>query len=71
MNEQGNNTNTAPFARKISNTAKELAQRMHTIIWSLNAENDTVENFLSAPAGPGVADFRRVTRHTRRTDWRD
>lgn len=34
------------FARKISNTAREIAQRMHTIIWSLNQENDRVDNFV-------------------------
>ena len=39
------NGNTNHFAQKISTTAKEIAQRMNTIIWSLNAENDTLGNF--------------------------
>lgn len=43
--EKGNSEATAPFAQKISATAKEIAQRMHTIIWSLNAENDSLQNF--------------------------
>jgi signal transduction histidine kinase len=33
------------FPQKISQTVKEIAQRMHTIIWSLNEENDTLGNF--------------------------
>jgi signal transduction histidine kinase len=33
------------FGHKISLTAKDIAQRMHTIIWSLNSENDTIANF--------------------------
>lgn len=34
------------FSEKISATAKEIAQRMNTIIWSLNTENDTLHNFV-------------------------
>ncbi|MBC7535140.1 MAG: hypothetical protein H7258_05550 [Ferruginibacter sp.] len=41
-----NPVNTISFAHKISITAKDIAQRMHTIIWSLNAENDTLGNFV-------------------------
>ena len=37
--------NTENFSRKISATAKEIAIRMNTIIWSLNVENDTLQNF--------------------------
>lgn len=37
--------NTENFSRKISATAKEIALRMNTIIWSLNVENDTLQNF--------------------------
>jgi signal transduction histidine kinase len=46
MAHQGSTVNTTSFAQKISLTAKDIAQRMHTIIWSLNAENDTLENFV-------------------------
>ena len=45
------------FGEKISHTAKDIAQRMHTIIWSLNAENDTVENFAEYVRQFGVAYF--------------
>ncbi|MEO7523133.1 MAG: 7TM diverse intracellular signaling domain-containing protein, partial [Ferruginibacter sp.] len=44
--QQGNTINTSAFAQKISVTAKDIAHRMHTIIWSLNVENDTLENFV-------------------------
>ncbi|MDB5203025.1 MAG: hypothetical protein JWQ27_2434 [Ferruginibacter sp.] len=37
--------NIGSYAQKISLTAKDIAQRMHTIIWSLNEENDTLQNF--------------------------
>lgn len=45
------------FAQKISATAKDIAQRMHTIIWSLNAENDSVENFAEYVRQYGVSYF--------------
>ncbi len=45
------------FGQKISHTAKDIAQRMHTIIWSLNAENDTVNNFAEYVRQYGVAFF--------------
>lgn len=45
------------FGNKISLTAKDIAQRMHTIIWSLNAENDTVINFAEYVRQYGVSFF--------------
>lgn len=58
MAHQGSNTeNTASFANKISITAKDIAQRMNTIIWSLNAENDTLENFVEYVRQYGVSFF--------------
>jgi len=47
----------AVFARKISNTAREIAQRMHTIIWSLNQENDRVDNFVEYVRQYGLGFF--------------
>jgi signal transduction histidine kinase len=46
-NQEGENNqdNRVNFPRKISATAKEIALRMNTIIWSLNVENDTLQNF--------------------------
>ncbi len=46
QSSNANTTNVTSFAEKISVTAKDIAQRMNTIIWSLNAENDTLENFV-------------------------
>jgi signal transduction histidine kinase len=57
MAHQGNTSNTAHFAQKISTTAKDIAQRMHTIIWSLNAENDTLDNFIEYVRQYGVSFF--------------
>ncbi len=45
------------FATKISATAKEIAQRMNTIIWSLNTENDTLRNFIEYVRQFGVSYF--------------
>jgi len=45
MVHKSNPETNSSFAQKISLTAKDIAQRMHTIIWSLNAENDTLGNF--------------------------
>ncbi|MES2648390.1 MAG: two-component regulator propeller domain-containing protein [Bacteroidota bacterium] len=45
------------FAQKISATAKDIAQRMHTIIWSLNADNDTLGNFSEYVRQFGVSFF--------------
>lgn len=42
---QSSSNEPANFSVKISATAKEIAQRMNTIIWSLNTENDTLQNF--------------------------
>lgn len=60
MAHQNNATNqerTVSFANKISITAKEIAQRMHTIIWSLNAENDTLKNFVEYVRQYGISYF--------------
>ena len=48
------------FAKKISLTAKDIAQRMHTIIWSLNAENDTLGNFSEYVRQYGVSFFENT-----------
>lgn len=48
---------TPVFAQKISSTAKDIAQRMHTIIWSLNIENDTIENFVEYVRQHGISFF--------------
>ena len=49
------------FGQKISATAKDIAQRMHTIIWSLNTENDTLENFSEYVRQYGVSFFENST----------
>lgn len=45
------------FPQRISSTAKEIAQRMNTIIWSLNQENDSLENFVEYVRQYGVSFF--------------
>ncbi|MEP6710935.1 MAG: 7TM diverse intracellular signaling domain-containing protein [Ferruginibacter sp.] len=60
MAQQTASTNplhTYSFAQKISVTAKDIAQRMHTIIWSLNAENDTLNNFAEYVRQYGISFF--------------
>ncbi|MBS1742307.1 MAG: hypothetical protein JST81_04670 [Bacteroidetes bacterium] len=59
----GNNSNTVSFAQKISVTAKDIAQRMHTIIWSLNIENDTLENFVEYVRQYGISFFENSGVH--------
>jgi signal transduction histidine kinase len=51
------NTGVASFAGKISATSKEIAQRMNTIIWSLNTENDTLQNFVEYVRQYGLSYF--------------
>ncbi|HAO04167.1 MAG: hypothetical protein IPO46_06650 [Chitinophagaceae bacterium] len=51
---------TSVFAQKISTTAKDIAQSMHTIIWSLNTENDTIENFVEYIRQHGVFFFENT-----------
>ena len=51
------NTGVASFAGKISDTSKEIAQRMNTIIWSLNTENDTLQNFVEYVRQYGLSYF--------------
>lgn len=48
---------SAHFPQKISSTAKEIAQRMNTIIWSLNTENDSLQNFTEYVRQFGVTYF--------------
>ncbi|HSN62420.1 MAG TPA: ATP-binding protein, partial [Ferruginibacter sp.] len=45
--QQLENTQSGPinFSQKISTTTREIALRINTIIWSLNEENDTLQNF--------------------------
>ena len=57
QNQNQNSSVSASFAKKISLTAKEIAQRMNTIIWSLNAENDTLQNFAEYVRQYGVSFF--------------
>ncbi len=45
------------FPGKISQTAREVAQRMHTIIWSLTEENDTLGNFIEYVRQYGISYF--------------
>lgn len=47
----------AHFAEKISKTSREIAQRMHTIIWSLNEENDKLDNFIEYVRQFGMSYF--------------
>lgn len=47
----------ASFVGKISETSKEIAQRMNTIIWSLNTENDTLQNFVEYVRQFGLSYF--------------
>lgn len=59
----GNTANTVSFAQKISVTSKDIAQRMHTIIWSLNVENDTLENFVEYVRQYGISFFENSGVH--------
>ena len=47
----------ATYAQKISLTVKEIAQSMHTIIWSLNAENDSLPTFAEYAGQFGIGFF--------------
>lgn len=55
--KEGENPESPNFASKISSTAKEIAQRMNTIIWSLNTENDSLQNFAEYVRQYGVSFF--------------
>ena len=57
MANQGNPGNAASVAEKISHTAKDIAQRMNTIIWSLNEENDTLANMIEYVRQYGISFF--------------
>ncbi|MFT3909476.1 MAG: 7TM diverse intracellular signaling domain-containing protein [Ferruginibacter sp.] len=69
--QQGNTINTSAFAQKISVTAKDIAHRMHTIIWSLNVENDTLENFIEYVRQYGFSFFENSGVDFRCTNDRD
>ena len=45
------------FAHKISETAKEIAARMNTIIWSLDTENDSLQSFTEYARHFGLSYF--------------
>lgn len=45
------------FSHKISDTAKEIASRMNTIIWSLNTENDSLQSFTEYARQFGLSYF--------------
>ena len=55
--KEGENPEHPNFASKISSTAKDIAQRMNTIIWSLNTENDSLHNFAEYVRQYGVSFF--------------
>lgn len=55
--KEGENPENPNFASKISSTAKDIAQRMNTIIWSLNTENDSLHNFAEYVRQYGVSFF--------------
>ena len=55
--DTGFNSGPMGFASKISATAKDISQRMNTIIWSLNMENDSLPNFAEYVRHYGVAFF--------------
>jgi len=57
IQQQAHNEQVVSFSRKISTAAKDIAQRMHTIIWSMNPENDTLQNFSEYVHQYGVAFF--------------
>lgn len=57
------NDQVMSFSRKISAAAGEIAQRMHTIIWSMNPENDTLQNFTEYVHQYGVTFFEDSTIH--------
>ena len=50
----------ALVGQKISATAKDIAQRMHTIISSLNVENDSLDNFSEYVRQYGVSFFENA-----------
>jgi signal transduction histidine kinase len=37
--------NPEKYSQKISDTAKDISQKMNTLIWALNSENDSLQNF--------------------------
>lgn len=59
MVQENGDTNsvTTGFPAKISSTVREVVQRMNTIIWSLNQENDSLENFIEYVRHYGLSFF--------------
>lgn len=45
------------YAQKIAETTKDTAQRMNAIVWSMNTENDTLDNFIEYSRQFGVHYF--------------
>ena len=56
-----NNYAIANFAEKISASTKDIAQRMNTIIWSLNIKNDSIRNFAEYVRSYGLGYFEMST----------
>lgn len=52
-----NNEIIGNFAQKISASTKDIAQRMNTIIWSLNVKNDSIRNFAEYVRAYGLEYF--------------
>jgi signal transduction histidine kinase len=57
MAQQDTAAQQGGFPQKISQTAREIAQRMNTIIWSLNEENDTLGNLVEYVRQYGLSYF--------------
>jgi signal transduction histidine kinase len=55
--KEPNTQSPVNFSKKISATAKEIALRMNTIIWSLNTENDTLQKFSEYVRHFGISFF--------------
>ncbi len=55
QNEQTQQLNT--YALKISSITKEVTQRMNTIVWALNADNNTAQNLIEYIREYGSAFF--------------
>ena len=52
-----NNESIINFAEKISASTRDIAQRMNTIIWSLNIKNDSIRNFAEYVRSYGLEYF--------------
>lgn len=56
-----NNGAIENFAEKISASTKEIAQRMNTILWSLNEKKDSIRNFAEYVRAYGLDYFEMST----------